>query len=53
MIVTNTAVPSAPTMERIVLFMAVPCGMSAGGRPFMAAVVSGMDTIDCPAMSTA
>ena len=41
------------TMERIVLFMAVPCGIIAMGRLLSAAVVSGMDTIDWPAMSNA
>src|SRR5690625_1171311 len=48
MIVTSTAVPIEAATWRIVLFIAVPCGINDRGSSFSAAVVTGMSTIAVP-----
>src|SRR5699024_1434022 len=48
MIVTSTAVPIEAATWRIVLFIAVPCGISDRGSSLRAAVVTGMSTIAVP-----
>src|SRR5690625_8003492 len=53
MIVTSTAVPIDAATWRIVLFIAVPCGISDRGSSFSAAVVTGMSTIAVPSMRAA
>src|SRR5690625_7766197 len=44
----GTAVPIEAATWRIVLFIAVPCGINDRGSSFSAAVVTGMSTIAVP-----